>query len=250
MEFYVRVRHDINGGCVNQDSSRLPSENHDSLIQRVKAGEVELFAELVQPYQRGLQLTCYSILQNHADAEEAAQETMLKALVHLDQLRIGQCFRGWLFQIAINEARRRLRKDHRHDCGSADSGETGREESEFVARDFADWRDVPSLELERKELWVAVNRALRSMDPIYREVFVLRDMQHMRVSHTAMVLGITEACVSTRLHRARLLMRERLSPLFHGPAKKWASLQKAMGTATQNMRKVMSRNKIVHELSS
>ncbi len=225
-------------------------DGQESLIQRVKAGEVELFSELVHPHEKSLRLICYSVLQNNADAEEVVQETMLKALVHLDQLRDGQCFRGWLFQIAINEARRRLLKDRIYERGVGDSEGTAGEKGEIVPRDFADWRHVPSLELERKELWSAVGRALRSMDPIYREVFVLRDMQHLTTMQAAMVLGISEASVTTRLHRARLQMREQLAPLFHKPEKKWAPVQKIMEAGYSYMRKAMGCDKIVRELSN
>jgi len=225
----------------------LSPEVQESLIQRVKSGEVEFFSELVQPHEKSLRLLCCSVLQNDADADEVVQETMLKALAHLDQLRDGQCLRGWLFQIAVNEARRRLRKERIYERKAGAFEETQGEEGEFVPRDFADWRSVPSLEVERKELWTAVSRALRTMDPMYREVFVLRDMQHLTASQAAMVLGISEASVTTRLHRARLQMREQLAPLFRD-SKKWAPMQKIMDAGYRYMRKAMGCNKIVREL--
>ncbi len=234
---------------MTQDHDRTSPDDQESLIQRVKAGEVELFSELVHPHEKSLRLICYSVLQSNEDAEEVVQETMLKALAHLDQLRDGQCFRAWLFQIAINEARRRSLKDRIYDR-TVDSEGTAGEEGEIVPRDFADWRHVPSLELERKELWSAVRGALRSMDPIYREVFVLRDMQHLTTMQAAMALGISEASATTRLHRARLRMREQLAPFFHEPEKKWAPMQKIMEVGYSYMRKAMGCNKIVRELSN
>ncbi len=235
---------------MTQDHDRTSPDDQGSLIQRVKAGEVELFSELVRPHEKSLRLICYSVLQNNADAEEVVQETMLKALAHLDQLRDGQCFRGWLFQIAINEARRRSLKDRIYERRVGDSEGTEGEDGEIVPRDFADWRHIPSLELERKELWSAVRRALRSMEPIYREVFVFRDMQHLTTMQAAMVLGISEASVTTRLHRARLKMREQLAPFFHKPEKKWAPMQKIMEAGYSYMRKAMGCDKIVRELSN
>jgi len=235
---------------VTQNHDWAPPDVQESLIQRVKAGEVELFSELVHPHEKSLRLICYSVLQNNADAEEVVQETMLKALVHLDQLRDGQCFRGWLFQIAINEARRRSLKERIYERGAGDAEGTAGEEGDIVPRDFADWRYVPSLELERKELWSAVRLALGSMDPIYREVFVLRDMQHLTTMQAAMVLGISEASVTTRLHRARLKMREHLAPFFHKPEKKWAPMQKIMQVGYSYMRKAMDCDKVVRELSN
>ncbi len=235
---------------MSQDDNRLAADIQESLIRRVRSGEPDLFSKLVQPHEKGLRLTCYSILQNDSDAEEVVQETMLKALAHLDQLRDGQCFRGWLFQIAINEARRRSRKERIYERRVGDSEGTEGEDDEIVPRDFADWRHLPSLELERKELWSAVRRALRSMDPIYREVFVLRDMQHLTTMQAAVVLGISEPSVTTRLHRARLKMREQLAPFFHKPEKKWAPMQKIMQVGYSYMRKAMDCDKVVRELSN
>jgi RNA polymerase sigma-70 factor, ECF subfamily len=235
---------------VSQDENRLPPEALPTLIQRVRRGEVDLFSKLVQPHEKSLRLTCYSILQNDADAEEVVQETMLKALAHLDQLHDDQCFRGWLYQIAINEARRRLRKDRIYERTAGDREESASEQGEFIPRDFADWTHVPSQEMERKELWGAVSRALRSMASMYREVFVLRDMQHLTTSQAAMVLGISEASVNTRLHRARLQMREQLAPFFHPSEKQWVPAQKIMDAAVRYMRKAMGCDRIVHELSN
>src|SRR5260370_22083314 len=141
-------------------------------------------------------------------------------------------------------------KDRIYGGRVGDSEGTEGEDDEIVPRDFADWRHLPSLELERKELWSAVRRALRSMDPIYREVFVLRDMQHLTTMQAAMVLGISEASTTTRLHRARLRMREQLAPFFHKPEKKWAPMQKIMEVGYSYIRKAMRGNKIVRELSN
>jgi len=235
---------------VSQDDNRSVAEIQESLIRRVRSGEPDLFSKLVQPYEKGLRLTCYFILQNDSDAEEVVQETLLKALAHLDQLREDQCFRGWLYQIAINEARQRLRKDRIYERRAGDGEESASEEGEFIPRDFADWTHVPSQEMERKEFWGAVSRALRSMASIYREVFVLRDMQHLTTSQAALVLGISEAGVTTRLHRARLKMREQLAPFFHRPEKKWAPMQKIMQVGYSYMRKAMDCDKVVRELSN
>jgi len=234
---------------VIQDGHQAPPEDLDRLIQRVKDGEAELFSKLVAPHEKSLRVICYSVLQNDADAEDVVQETILKALGHLHQLRDGQCFRGWLFQIAINEARRRLRKDRIYQREAGAFEETEREEGEIVPRDFADWRYVPSIVMERKELWASVRGALRSMEPIYREVFVLRDMQHLTVLQAAMILGISEACMTSRLHRARLRMREQLAPLFHTSEKKWVPLKKVTDTMFHYMRKAMGCSKIARELS-
>jgi RNA polymerase sigma-70 factor, ECF subfamily len=87
----------------------------------------------------------------------------------------------------------------------------------FYPKQFADWRDLPSDAVEQKEVREAVAKALAGLPDIYREVFVLRDMQHLDVAETAEALGLGESAVKTRLHRARLMMRESLSPIFAKP---------------------------------
>ena len=183
-----------------------------ALIARITAGEKALFHDLIRPYERAVYLAAYSVLRNPADAEEVAQETLLKALVNLHQLRAEDKFKGWLLQIAYNEARMRLRKDHRNLYEPLE--EEGNTEAEFMPREFADWRDIPSEVLEKKEVRQAVARALLTLSDKYRQVFVLRDVQHLSVEETARVLGISQPAVKTQLLRARLQMRELLAPVF------------------------------------
>jgi RNA polymerase sigma-70 factor (ECF subfamily) len=94
------------------------------------------------------------------------------------------------------------------------------EEGNYVPRDFADWREIPSETLERKEVRQQLAEALASLGEKYREVFVLRDMQHLSIEETAKALGISSASVKTRLLRARLMLRDLLSPGLGGS---WSS---------------------------
>ena len=86
----------------------------------------------------------------------------------------------------------------------------------YTPRDFADWREIPSEALERKEIREKLAEALASLGEIYREVFVLRDMQHLSIEETAETLGISTASVKTRLLRARLMLRDLLAPGLGG----------------------------------
>lgn len=190
-------------------------DHEQALIERVCNGEKELFYELVHPYERAVYIAAHSILQNEADAEDVAQEAVLKALTHLKTFRRESKFSTWLIQIAVNEARMRLRKERRSLYDSLDEG-VATEEGDYMPCDFADWREIPSEHLERKELRQALHRALESLKPIYREVFVMRDIQNMSITDTAKTLGITEASVKTRLLRARFQMRDALAPGIDG----------------------------------
>ncbi len=189
------------------------------LIQRVCQGDKEAFYSLVRPCERGVFTAAMSILNNPADAEEVAQEAVLKAFSALPRFRGEAKFSTWLIQITINEARLKLRKDRRHLYESVDQHQTD-DQGDYFPKDYADWREIPSETLHREELREALKRALNSLLPKYREVLILRDVQHLSVQETAQVLGITEGSVKTRLLRARLKMRDALAPGIDGS---WSS---------------------------
>jgi RNA polymerase sigma-70 factor, ECF subfamily len=183
------------------------------LIERIVRGERQLFHELMRPYERAVYVAAYAVLRRHEDAEEAAQETMIKALVHLNQLTDPVKFKPWLLHIAVNEARLKRRQSHSSRFESIEDGSTADGEM-FMPRDFADWREIPSEILERKETRAAIRAALEKLPLIYRDVFVLRDVEQLSTGECAESLGISEEAVKVRLHRARLRMREELAPIF------------------------------------
>jgi RNA polymerase sigma-70 factor (ECF subfamily) len=188
--------------------------NEERLIQRIREGECELFYELIRPYERRVYSAALAILRNEADAEDAAQEAVLKAFKHIRQFRAEARFSTWLIQITVNEARMRRRKEHAHLVEPiVDREDT---EGDYIPRDFADWREIPSETLERKEVREKLAEALEALGHIYREVFVLRDMQHLSIEETAKALGISTASVKTRLLRARLMLRDLLAPGLSG----------------------------------
>jgi len=191
------------------------NDREAELIQRVCRGEHEAFYELVRPYERAIYFAAKGVLDNPADAEEVAQETVLKAFNALRNFRFEAKFSTWIIQIAINESRMRLRKDRRHLYESIEA-ERKDEEGDYWPKDLADWREIPSAELQRNELRDALKRAMAALAPKYREVLILRDVQHVSIAETANILGLTEANVKTRLLRARLQMREALAPGIDG----------------------------------
>ena len=195
---------------------RGPAES--LLIEKVLAGEKDLFHDLIRPYERGAFLMAYSVLRNQDDAEEVVQQSMLKIFSHLAELAERDKFKQWAMRVIENEAKmcRRKRRQHLYEPIDQNSLE-GFEEKPFHPRQFADWRDLPSDVVEQKEVREAVAKAVGGLPDVYREVFVLRDMQHLDVAETAEVLGIGQSAVKTRLHRARLMLRESLTPVFAKP---------------------------------
>ncbi len=195
-----------------ENPARQSSEQE--LVRRVQDGEHDLFYELIRPYERRLYSAAFSILRNEADAEDVAQEAVLKAFKHIRQFRSEARFSTWLIQITVNEARMWRRKGHAHIIEPiADRQDV---EGNYTPRDFADWREIPSETLERSEVREMLAEALASLGQIYREVFVLRDMQQLSIEETSKALGISTASVKTRLLRARLMLRDLLAPGLGG----------------------------------
>lgn len=196
------------------------------LIQCTRDGDHEAFYELIRPYERRVYAAAFAILRNEADADDCAQEAVLKAFKHIRQFRAEAKFSTWLIQIAVNEARMRRRKERAEILEPIEK--ESNEGDNYTPRDFADWREIPSEVLERKEIREKLAEALGSLGQIYREVFVLRDMEQLSIDETAKALGISTASVKTRLLRARLMLRDLLAPGLGGG---WSSnLSFAKGT--------------------
>ncbi len=191
-----------------------PSEAE--LIQRVLRGQGEAFRELVRPYEHAVFMASQAILKNEADAEDAAQEAVLKAFTNLAKFRGDSKFSTWLIRIATNEGLMKLRKERRQKLHDSLDEIRKNEEGDYTPRDFADWREIPSEALQKKELRQALSRGLAALTPKHRQVFVLRDVQHFTISETAQLLGIRISAVKTRLMRARLQMRDALAPGMDG----------------------------------
>ena len=149
--------------------------NEPELIAQACQGNRDAFWRLVHPCERAVYIAAMSILNNQEDAEEVSQEAVMKAFSNLSQFRGEAKFSTWLIQITINQARRKIRKDRRHLYESIDQGRAN-EDGEYSPKDFADWREIPSEALQRKQLRDALKRAIESLPTKYREVLVCRDV--------------------------------------------------------------------------
>ena len=193
----------------------MPEKDIDEpeLIARICGGDKDLFHDLIRPYERRIYLTVLALLGSEAEAEDAAQEVMIKAFRNLGSFRSESRFSTWLVSIALNEARSRLRKSKRVTIESLDEQEE-LHGGDFTPAMLTDWREIPSETLERSELRATLQSAVEGLPPIYREVFTLRDLEELNVEETARVLGVTANVVKVRLHRARMLLQKRLVPLL------------------------------------
>ena len=212
--FHGRALH-VSGSRSAEPGRMRGDRNEPELIRRVGEGDVQAFHDLVHPYQRAIFLAALSLVRNEADAEDVAQEAVLKTFKNLSRFRQEAKFSTWVIQITINEAKMKLRKERRHLYESLDDGKQN-DEGDYVPKDFADWREIPSEALEQSELRQALAKALDSLPEKYRSVLILRDVQQLSINETAEALGLSEANVKTRLCRARLQMRDALAPGFDG----------------------------------
>jgi RNA polymerase sigma-70 factor, ECF subfamily len=207
--------------------------NERALVHLARQGDREAYWRLVQPLLHGLLSAARAILGNPRDAEEVAQECVLKALGNLRGFREEARFSIWLIEITINEARARLRKRPRSSYRSSDPVHT-RNRNEYLPKDFTPWREIPCEALERKQLRDALWRALGSLPQEYREVLTLREIAHLSNNETAQVLGLTLRKVKGRLVTARLQMRDALAPGLDGAWRKSKTDHQLQGKEPQS----------------
>ncbi len=183
-----------------------------SLVAAAKAGDSAAFSELVNHYDRRVFRMAKQITQNDDDAEDVLQETFLKAYTHLDDFQGNSKFYTWVVRIAVNEALMKLRKRRSDRTVPLDDPiDTGEDE---VVREIAVWDQNPEDTYSREELATILDDAVQSLKPAYRTVFILRDIEEMSIEETAEALNLSISAVKSRLLRARLQLREKLTRLF------------------------------------
>jgi len=182
------------------------------LVAQAKAGDQNAFTELVNRYERKIYRLAKNITQNDEDAEDVLQDAFLKAYTHLDNFKGDSKFYTWIVRIAVNEALMRLRKRKTDRTVPLDEPvELG---EETVQREIAVWEDNPEQQYSQEEWRRILDEAVDSLKPDFRTVFVLRDIEELSTEETAETLGISVPAVKSRLLRARLALRERLTRQF------------------------------------
>ena len=194
-----------------QGASQDTIEREKKLISRILSGEVDLFHELIRPYERMVYLAVFAMVKNEAEAEDGAQEVMISAYRNLRSFRGDSKFSTWLVTIAMNEGRKRLRKSKSASLESLDE-DKDEHEGDFTPVALTDWREIPLAALEKKELREKVRQAVQELPDIYREVVVLRDLEELNQEETAAALRIPISLVKVRLHRGRMMMQKKLVP--------------------------------------
>ena len=186
--------------------------DESALVAQAKAGDQNAFAELVNRYERKIYRLAKNITRNDEDAEDVLQDAFLKAYTHLDNFKGDSKFYTWIVRIAVNEALMRLRK--RKTDRSVPLDEPVELGEETVQREIAVWEDNPEQQYSQEEWRKILDEAVDSLKPDFRTVFVLRDIEELSTEETAETLGISVPAVKSRLLRARLALRERLTRQF------------------------------------
>jgi RNA polymerase sigma-70 factor (ECF subfamily) len=183
-----------------------------ALVERVRGGDVSAYDELVRKYERQIFRIALRITQNREDAEDVTQDTFVKGFEKLDQFQGNSKFYTWLVRIAVNESLMRLRKRRTGKMVSIDEDVETEEGS--VPRDLADWAPDPEQNYSQAELGKILEKTIKGLPPGFRVVFELRDVQGLSTEETAEALGLSIPAVKSRLLRARLQLRERLTRYF------------------------------------
>ncbi|MGD1069635.1 MAG: sigma-70 family RNA polymerase sigma factor [Bryobacteraceae bacterium] len=182
------------------------------LVNRARAGDAAAFSTLIRQYEGKIFRLAMNITQNREDAEDVLQESFLKAYEHLDQFQGNSKFYTWIVRIAVNQALMKLRKRKTDRSVSLDEQiDTG---EDTVVREIATWDPDPEERFSREELHTILNEAIDGLAPIYRTVFTLRDVDGLSTEETAEALDLTVPAVKSRLLRARLQLRDKLTRFF------------------------------------
>ncbi len=186
--------------------------DESELVARARQGDGQAFSELTSRYARNIFRLASHITQNQEDAEDVLQETFLNAYEHLNDFQGNSKFYTWLVRIAVNQALMKLRKRKSDRTVSLDQGfDTG---EETVAREIAAWDENPEQRYSREEVRGILDQAIEGLPEIFRTVFVLRDIEELSTEETAGALGLSIPAVKSRLLRARLQLRDKLTRFF------------------------------------
>ncbi len=186
--------------------------DESGLLARAREGDAQAFSELVNQYSRKIYRLAKHITQNDSEAEDVLQETFLKAFEHLGDFHGQSKFYTWIVRIAVNESLMKLRKRKSDRTVPLDEPlDTG---EDTVMREIAVWDENPEQQYSREEIGQILDEAVESLKPAFRTVFVLRDIEELSTEETAQALGISIPAVKSRLLRARLQLREKLTRFF------------------------------------
>lgn len=183
------------------------------LAEELLAGNAGAFERFVEVFQSKVFQYSYLMCGHREDAEEVAQETLMKVFENFDQLREASLVKPWVFRIARNNClmkRRRSIFAPREELSLDELVPGGAGEGAIRRLDPVDRSERPDMKAQRRELRAVMDEAIRALPPIYRAVVLLRDVEELSTEEAAGILDVSEDVVKTRLRRARVALREAL----------------------------------------
>jgi RNA polymerase sigma-70 factor (ECF subfamily) len=180
----------------------------DVLVRRVQAGNTEAFEELVRRYERKVYNITYRLMGNEQDASEALQDAFMRAYRFIGKFQFKSSFFTWLYRIATNVSLSKLRKREKVETVSIDQPVN---EAGDLPFEIPDLKYGPEKLMKQRELRAAIQKAVEELPEDYRSVVVLRDLEGLSNEEVSKVLKLSVAAVKSRLHRGRLVLREKLA---------------------------------------
>ena len=193
-------------------------DNDIELVQAAQRGDKRAFAQLVEKYEQRIYNLARKMMHDQQDAEDVLQETFINVYRHLNDFHGASSFSTWLYRIATNASLMKLRGRKEVTISLDEPVESDNGEN-AMPREIVDWGVTPEEALLNGEVRARMDAAVTALPESLRTVFVLRDIEGLSVQETADVLSISVPNVKTRLHRARMTLRENLSAYFktHSP---------------------------------
>jgi len=185
------------------------------LIKAFLAGDNTAFDKLVLNYQTRVFNTCYRILGNYEDANDSAQDVFVKVFRSLNKFRFRSSFSTWIYRIAINTCRNKLRSaGYRHRMKTLRLDQTVNQEDGSYSLEIGDDKRTPEKELTRKEKWILIQQAIDSLPESQKTVVILRDIDGFTYEEIASITGLNPGTVKSKLARARKILQDKLSSVF------------------------------------
>ncbi len=191
--------------------SQVVKDDEGALVAAAKGGDITAFETLVGRYERKIFRLAQNITQNKEDAEDVMQEAFLKSYQHLGEFQGNSRFYTWLVRIAVNQALMKLRKRRPNQVSLDEDVDTG---EDTMPREVEDWGPSPEERYKQAELGTILNSTIAELEPPFRIVFQLRDIEELSTEETAEALGLSVPAVKSRLLRARLKLRQKLNRYF------------------------------------
>ncbi len=188
-------------------SQLLESVADRELVMQAQAGDFDAFEELVRRHQGRVYAVALGMLKNASEAEEVTQDTFLSAFQSLDNFRQDSAFFTWVYRVATNHCLMRLRKKRPEARGDATDVDNLMSAAEA---DDAQWARRPDAAFVQREFTDALDEALETLPDDARAVLLLRAFDGLTMQEIAELLQLTIPAVKSRLHRARLVVREAL----------------------------------------